>query len=135
MNFVLGECINSNTKITGPEGLPPITFSHHYSKLDGKEFPTIRRRDKKYKIGQIRFIRLHDGNFKKALIIYKNVKAFMDIPTDFLLKDTDKKTREEAVRLFNSFYRNPISPDEKMIIIVLRWVLNREEAISWARKR
>ncbi|KYC53839.1 MAG: hypothetical protein AMQ22_00038 [Candidatus Methanofastidiosum methylothiophilum] len=41
------------------------------------------------------------------------------IPDGFLLKDTGRATREEAVELLNSFYKKPIAKDEKLTIYVI----------------
>jgi hypothetical protein len=102
--------------------LKPICFSHEYSKLLQPTFSTIRRYDKNYQKGQIRWIRFPNGTFKKAEITFKHTKKWSELTDEFIIQDTDCKTRQEALELINSFYKRPIADDEVLTIIMLRWL-------------
>jgi hypothetical protein len=113
-----GVCWNCNFA----EIAPPITFSHHYSKLNDVVFTTIRRHDHFYRMNQVRSIRLHDGTWKKARIMQVKKQKLMEMGSQFLKKDTDCLTREAAIHLLNSFYKTPIANDEVLTILVMEWI-------------
>lgn len=94
-----------------------IRFSHHYSKLDEKLFSTIRRYDK-YSIYDS-FLVTSRGLVFEALLINKIKIMLKNIPTAFLLYDTDAKTRKEAIKILNSFYQKKIKNDEYLTILFL----------------
>jgi len=102
------------TILNGPR---KIGFSKWYSKLEKQAFTTIRRYDH-YEVGQVYLITTTRGAFY-ARLARKEKQALRDLPTVFLLRDTDCETREEALQLLNSFYRKPISEDEQLTILYL----------------
>jgi len=101
-----------------------LKFSHLYTKIDdlqsGQTITTIRRRRKSIQIKDCIYVRLNNRYLCIAEIVKIEKKRLKDISTDLLKKDTDKKTRQEAVRLLNSFYRNKITEDEELFIFYLR---------------
>ena len=94
-----------------------LKFSHHYPKLEHKIFPTIRRRDR-YAVGSTILIKEPEHQFE-AKILIKFHKRLFQIPTPLLCYDTNTETREEAIELINSFYRNPLSDLEHLTILFL----------------
>ena len=96
-----------------------ITFSKPYKKLSLDRFTTIRRYDK-YREGII--YKIHIKPLKThfyAKLIKKEKKKLKDIPTWFLLLDTECTSREKAIKLLNSFYKNKINEDEELTILYL----------------
>ena len=99
-----------------------MKYSHNYSKLEKKEYTTIRRYSKG-KEGEIIMEDYPNGNhFAKIMKVER--RSLEQISTDFLMKDTDCKTRMEAIDLIQSFYKVPIDEKEKLYIYYLRraWV-------------
>jgi len=98
-----------------------IKFSRDYSKLYAHIFPTIRRYDH-YPYGEYQVVvKKKDGlEIFFAKLILKVKVELKNIPTEFLVYDTDTNTREEAVNLLNSFYKKPISEDEELTILLFK---------------
>lgn len=97
-----------------------IYFSHNYNKLRDKIFTTIRRYDKTYyKEGKTILIKSPRLQFK-AIIIMKIKKSITEIPLEFILQDTEKNNYIDAMKLFNSFYKQEIQPNEKLTILILK---------------
>ena len=94
-----------------------IKFSHDYSKLDYPVFPTIRRYDR-YELSEHIQVKTPTKNFP-ALIISKAFVKLSLLQTEFLCLDTDTKTREEAYKVLNSFYRKPITEEEVLTVLTL----------------
>ncbi|MGC9781739.1 MAG: hypothetical protein HZR80_21035 [Candidatus Heimdallarchaeota archaeon] len=88
-----------------------IPFSKNWSKLQEKQFTTIRKR----KMAKIRWINKVINRATKEefdVSCHRIDKlSLQEIPTDLLLKDTDSKTREEAITKIQSFYRKPLTDD------------------------
>ncbi|UJG43608.1 MAG: ASCH domain-containing protein [Candidatus Heimdallarchaeum endolithica] len=101
-----------------------LKFSHLYTKIDdlqsGQTITTIRRRLKGIQINDCIYVKLNNRYLCIAKIVKIEKKKLKDISTDLLKKDTDKKTRQEAVQLLNSFYRNKITEDEELFIFYLK---------------
>jgi hypothetical protein len=95
-----------------------IKFSKNFSKLDKNKFTTIRRYDK-YEEGGLLKVKTPKTTFE--VIVSKKIKKPLgEIDTPFLLKDTDTKTREEALKLINSFYKKPLQDQEVLTILFLK---------------
>lgn len=94
-----------------------IKFSEDYPKLREEYFSTIRRYDKGFKKEQEVTIKTPTKEFQ-AVIIVKFKEYLKNIPTDFLIEDTGRSTRDEAIKLLNSFYRKPIAEDEELTIYI-----------------
>jgi len=118
-----------------------LPFSHtDYDKLTHAVFPTLRRRDKYGKVGDVNEIMVGSkGNresWGKAEIIAKETVELRRLPTSFLCWDTDYKIdtaieygnnpRKGANDALNYFYRNDIQPQEEITLYWNRWV-NRSE--------
>jgi len=99
-----------------------LTFSHYYSKFNKNKFTTIRRHNHGYKVGKNLNIVVKGKMLGVAKIIFMHVTELENIKTEFLLQDTDKKSRKEAIALLNSFYQKPIQDEELLIILILEWV-------------
>lgn len=84
-----------------------MKYSKHYSKLDKKEYTTIRRHSKG-KIGDIKLEVYPDG-WHHAKIMDVKRKSIIKIPTKFLLEDTGCNSRNKAIKLIKSFYEKPIN--------------------------
>jgi hypothetical protein len=97
-----------------------LGFKHPYSKLDQQKFYTIRRYDR-YKIGQELDVYINNQLGGSAVVIGKLKLPLQWISTAFLLYDTDKTNRADAIALINTFYRKPISAEEILTIINCRW--------------
>jgi len=95
-----------------------IKFSRDYSKLYTHIFPTIRRYDH-YPYGEYQVVVKKKGGLEIffAELILKVKVELKNLPTKFLVYDTDTNTREEAVRMLNSFYRTPIDKNEKLTVL------------------
>lgn len=70
-----------------------LKFSEDYSKLSNDQFTTIRRYDR-YELNKEILVKTPTTRFK-AVIYAKEKRKLIDIPTKFLLNDTDRKTRQE----------------------------------------
>ena len=103
-----------------------IRFSHDYPKLQDECFSTIRRYDKGFEPGDVVLIKKPSMDFK-AVVTNKTKIKLSRIPDDVLLKDTNTSSREEAYNLLNSFYKTPVSPDEKVVLIWLATFRVKEE--------
>ena len=98
-----------------------LKFTRMYNKLKYSPFFfTIRKGNKSYAVGDNYEIKLPGGRVKHAVLIGKIWTKLKDVSTNFLLDDTDCKTREEAIGLFRSFYRD-ISVNDPMFILVFMW--------------
>lgn len=95
-----------------------IKFSHDYRKLQDRLFTTIRRRDDYPEVGEEVQVRAPSSSFA-AVILWKILITLEEIPTSLLCHDTDTETRENALKLLNSFYRKPIQPFENLTLILL----------------
>lgn len=94
-----------------------IKFSKDYPKLEDRVFTTIRRYDR-YKIGELVAIRTPKKQFY-ATILHKFKAVMGDLHAKFLCYDTDTLNDTEAYDVFNSFYRNPVTPFDKMTVLIL----------------
>lgn len=83
-----------------------MKYSHNYSKLEQKEYTTIRRYSKG-KVGR-GLTETYPGGYHFAQIVKIERKPLIQVSTELLLKDTDCETREEAIELIQSFYKKPI---------------------------
>ena len=92
-----------------------MKYSNNYSKLSLEEYTTIRRYSKG-KVGKIVKEDYPDG-WHFAKIINVERKPLIQITTEFLLADTDCKTRENAIELINSFYKKPIDETKEKLYI------------------
>lgn len=102
-----------------------LIFSNNWSKLNSEFFTTIRRR-KKILPGETIKVMVKTTNTEfsvKCLLVDKVL--LKDIPTVFLCYDTDTTTREEAIGVINSFYRNPILPDDFVYCFLLKKERNK----------
>jgi hypothetical protein len=112
-----------------------IKFSKNFPKLDKDKFTTIRRYDK-YKEGGLLKVRTPKTTFQ-AVISRKTKKPLGEIDTPFLLEDTNTQTREEALKLINSFYRKPLQDQEVVTILYLTKIEDIEcpdfkiEPVDW----
>lgn len=101
-----------------------MRFSKEYSKLNNPRLIcTIRRYDNYPEPGgTIKvYVRGPLDNFR-ARILWKLKKKRKNIPTPFLLYDTDKLNRSSAIELLNSFYEKPTSPEEELTIIFMEYL-------------
>ena len=106
-----------------------IKFTHHYTKLELPVFTTIRKKGRKYKPETKVLIKAPKGNFNAVILDVERVKL-KDLSTDFLMADTDKKTREDAVKLLNSFYRKPITENEELQVLFIGKILkDKQESV------
>jgi len=94
-----------------------IKFTHDYPKLQYDKFTTIRRRDT-YVEGDVYDVKSPSRNFKVELV-KKEHKILEKIPDSLLLVDTDTKSRDEAYKLLNSFYKKPIAVNEVLTVLYL----------------
>jgi len=66
-----------------------------------------------------------------ATLVLKTKMALNNIPTPFLCYDTETESREDAIKLLNSFYKKPISEDEELTILFFKrktlWDILEEE--------
>lgn len=92
-----------------------IKFTHDYPKLDKDCFTTIRRRDKGLKVGQSYPIKSPSKKFR-AVLTNKVQVRLTDIPDNILFFDTNTTSREDAYNLLNSFYKNPLNPQEEVTL-------------------
>ena len=95
-----------------------IKFSKHYSKLEDRLFTTIRRYDR-YKTGELVAIRTPKKQFY-ATILHKFRAIIGELDPKLLYYDTDLSDLTEVFDLFNSFYKNPITPFDSMTVLILR---------------
>ncbi|MBD3343102.1 MAG: hypothetical protein GF353_28650 [Candidatus Lokiarchaeota archaeon] len=114
-----------------------IYFSKFYTKLNDLEFTTIRRYDR-YKAGQVYNVFLKQKNNKRFLfaakLLRKEKKIINKIDTNFLLKDTDCKDRQESIDLINSFYRNEIdSEKEKLTILYFKKLVDKINTLNTSK--
>lgn len=97
-----------------------IKFSHDYSKLEKNTFVTIRRYDR-YELSQHITVKTPTRSFP-AIIIAKTKARLEQLSDGFLLQDTDTKSRADAIKVLNSFYRKPITDDEVLTILIIEKV-------------
>ena len=95
-----------------------MKYSHKYSKLDKKEYTTIRRYSKAKLNDIVR--EMYPGGFHYAKVYKIQRKSFNQMSDDFIFNDTDCNNREEAIKLFNSFYKKILDENEKLYIYFLR---------------
>jgi len=96
-----------------------MKYSSNYGKLYKPYYTTIRRYSKG-KMGD--FVKeIYPNGVHSAQILRVERKTLNEITTEFLLADTDCKTRKEAIRLIESFYKKPIDRQrEKLYIYYLQ---------------
>lgn len=96
-----------------------VTFKENYSKQNNQNFPTIRLNNS-YKEGKVYFVRFPSktGNAKCT---FTHSKKLAEIPDEFLVKDTDTKTREEAITHLKKYYPD-LKAETKCYISVFCWV-------------
>jgi len=94
-----------------------ISFSRWYDKLNNSHFTTIRRYDK-YPHGTYLVLTPSRGFY--AELYHKEKLMLKEIPTEFLLQDTDCESREEAIQLLCELYKKPISEEERFTILYFR---------------
>lgn len=88
--------------------LKVVNFREDYSKLNKKEFSTIRLSDTtapdwKYEIGEICIIKSPSQCFK-AKVIERDCDYLESYNESFLTKDTDTKTKNEAINHLKGYY-------------------------------
>lgn len=93
-----------------------IKFTHDYPKLQYDEFTTIRRRDR-YVVDDVYDVKSPSRSFKAQLVAKKQT-TLDEIPDNELLLDTDTKSRTEAYKLLNSFYKNKIDPVNEVLTVL-----------------
>ena len=103
-----------------------MKYSHKYSKLDKEEYTTIRRYSKG-KAGQL-VMETYPGGSHESFIYKVERKSFNEMSDDFLFNDTDCNNREDVIKLFNSFYKNPIKNDEKLYVYYLKRMYKEDES-------
>ncbi|WP_371802692.1 hypothetical protein [Candidatus Lokiarchaeum ossiferum] len=104
-------------------GLAPITLKYWYEKLSMPVFSEIRRHDKNYQVNQIRYMVLKDfGQIGCVRITMVQKRALYQLPSNFLILDTGAISREHAIKILNSFYREPIRNEEKMTVLSVKWL-------------
>ena len=96
-----------------------LKFSHEYSKLKDRVFTTIRRGMPKFDPGELVECKTPTQTFN-AIILYAICMETDQLPTDLLIYDTDQPTREEAMKLFQSFYRTPIEENNVWTLYLLK---------------
>jgi hypothetical protein len=81
-----------------------IEFDRYFPKLNDDIFSTIRKPEKKVKMGTwYRISTKVQGEFK-AMCINGGVCRLGEIPEEYLLKDTNTSSKEEALDLLRTFY-------------------------------
>lgn len=108
-----------------------IPFSgKDYIKHKHPVFPTIRREDKFGDVGDVLTVEKDDGEDQwkmgKVEIVAKDKQYLLALSSQFLSFDTNLQTPAHAVRSIQSFYDDPIDPDEKFVIYWLKWVKKYE---------
>lgn len=103
-----------------------------YRKLDRDVFPTLRRRDQYGDRGDVVIVE-HGPTYDRevigqARIVAKETVMIEELPTAFLAYDTNVSaercgptSRHKAHDSINSFYQNPIEPDERITLYWLLW--------------
>lgn len=104
----------------------PLNFSYRdYYKLEKDSFSTIRKkRFPKSLVGKIVTITINREPLFCARVLAVEYKPLQDLETSFLIEDTTRHakpitTREQAIALLQSFYRNAITPATEFSVITL----------------
>ena len=98
-----------------------MKYSNNYSKLEKNRYTTIRRYSKGKMGKNIRETYPKGWHFAKIMRIER--RSLVQLSTEFLLEDTDCKTRKEAIELINSFYKKPIDENkDKLYVYYLKRV-------------
>jgi hypothetical protein len=95
-------------------------FSFYYDKLNNKEFTTIRKSRGGRYIGDDVLCRSSDRPPFVATVMDVKRLSLNEMTTEFLVHDSGKKTREEAIQWLNGFYQYPIRPDDKLYVFYMR---------------
>ena len=96
-----------------------MKYSKKYTKLDKRQYTTIRRHPhgKRWKV----VLETYPGGKHFAKIIDIRRRTFIQLSLKLLQGDTDCETKQEAFDLFNSFYKTPINSfSEKLYIYTMQ---------------
>lgn len=85
-----------------------MNYKKYYSKFDNKHYTTIRKRKNGKKIDEI-----EPEKVKGIIIHYAKIqkierKRLSELSTAFLCEETDGNSREDALRILQSFYKTEI---------------------------
>lgn len=97
----------------------PICFSNNYSKLSQSAFSTIRLTDI-YKTDKIYWIKTPQ-RWGKAKLIFKHQRKLSELATEFLMQDTDTKTRSDAIAVLKKYF-TMLTDETILTILRLEWI-------------
>ena len=107
-----------------------MKYSHNYAKLDVFNYTTIRRYPKG-KVGDIVKETYPKGSHYSEIVGIER-RALNEVYLTDLLFDTDCDTREEAYRLFQSFYKKIIDFDKDRFYV---YFMEKVEGMKCANKK
>jgi hypothetical protein len=94
-----------------------LKFSEDWTKLDWLVFTTIRKPHPPYNAREGTVFHVKTPTRKFDAVLLFNVETPLDTLSDELLcYDTDSRSRDEALTKLNSFYRNPPTMVQLMLL-------------------
>lgn len=102
--------------------VPVLKFVEDFPKLGQQRFRTIRKYDKKQlKPGTIVKCKSPNNEFL-AMVVCKSQSLLWAISDEELMKDTNTKSRMDAVDLLNRYYNGTISEEGVVTVLHLKKV-------------
>jgi hypothetical protein len=96
---------------------PVLKFSRDWSKLKERMFTTIRKPHAPYDAPEMTIFQVETPTRKfLAVLTFSIETSINDLSTDLLTYDTDTDTREHALAVLNSFYRDPPTNVQFMVL-------------------
>lgn len=90
-----------------------VKFNQDFKKLDLSEFATLRKDSNKFTKGRVYRIKSPNHDYL-AECTHITAEYLKNVCDEFLIKDTDTESREEAIDLLKSFY--PDITEESVIL-------------------
>lgn len=85
-----------------------MNYAKYYNKLDNIHYTTIREHRNGRVIGDIEPEKVKRKVIHYAKILKIEEKRLNELSTDFLCKDTDEASRNDALRILQSFHKRDI---------------------------
>jgi len=115
------------------DGTLPFS-STEYDKLDYDVFPTIRRRDKYGRVGDVNEVKAGERGNRRLLgtaeIIAKETVTINSLNSELFKFDTDTNTVAQAQELVNQFYTDPIGKTESLTLYWSRWIDKENQTLT-----
>ena len=96
-----------------------LVFSENWSKLNDRLFTTLRKTCSLKQNEKIQVYIKPTNNRFFATVLYKSYQNLSSISDSLITYDTDTKTREEAIKVFQQFYHLPIIGENQFYLLII----------------